>query len=78
MLGRLIGLEKCPGVQQILMGETWRRMIAKCVLTVMGEDSKEACGTEQGVGIRDRGGYSRGAAPVSAAHPGGGLGVSNH
>ena len=28
-------------------GETWRRMIAKCVRKLYGKDPKEACGTEQ-------------------------------
>ena len=34
--------------------------------------------TLRGVGIRDRGGNSRGTATVVAACPGGGLGVSLH
>ena len=45
--GRLIGLDKCPGSSPVRVGETCWRLLANCVLTLMGEDSKEACGTEQ-------------------------------
>ena len=47
MLGRLIGLNKCPGVSPVGLGETWRRMLVKCVLVVIGAEAKEACKTEQ-------------------------------
>ena len=47
MSGRLIGLEKYPGFRPVGVGETWRRMLEKCVLVVTGEEAKEACGTEQ-------------------------------
>ena len=47
MLGRLIGIDKCPGVRPVGVGETWRRMLVKCVLAVTGAEAKEACGTEQ-------------------------------
>ena len=36
MLGRLFGLNKCDGVHLVGVGETWRRMLKKCVLVVMG------------------------------------------
>ena len=45
--GRLIGINKCPGVRKVGMGYTWRRMLEKCVLVVTGADAKEACGTEK-------------------------------
>ena len=38
--GRLIALDKCPGVSQLGVGETWRRMLVKCVLVVTGAESK--------------------------------------
>ena len=47
MLGRLIGLDKCPGVRPLGVGETWRRILEKCVMVVTGAEAKEACRTEQ-------------------------------
>ena len=47
MLGCLTGLDKSPGVHPVRVGKTWRRMLEKCVLAVMGADSKEACVTYQ-------------------------------
>ena len=47
MLGRFIGLDKCPGVRPVGVGKTWRRMLTKYVLVVTREEAKEACGTEQ-------------------------------
>ena len=47
MLGSLIGLDKHPGVRPVGVGETWRRLMAKCVLKVAGQEAKEACGTDQ-------------------------------
>ena len=47
MLGRLIFLKKCPVVWPVGVGETWRRMLAKCVLAVTGDKAKEACNTEK-------------------------------
>ena len=44
--GRLIGLDKCPGVIPVGMRETWWRILDKCVLVVTGAVTKEACGTE--------------------------------
>ena len=40
MLVPLIDLDKCPGVKPVGVGETWRRMLAKCVLVVTGEEVK--------------------------------------
>ena len=47
MSGHPIGLDKCPVVRSVGVGETWRRILAKCVLAVIGLEAKEACGTEQ-------------------------------
>ena len=47
VLGRLIGLKKCPGLSPVGVGDTWRRMLAKCMLALTGVEAKEACGMEQ-------------------------------
>jgi hypothetical protein len=47
MAGRLLAIDKCPGICPIGIGETWRRAIAKCILHVAGKDAKEACGIDQ-------------------------------
>ena len=43
--GRLIDLDKFPGVWPFRVGETWRWMLEKCVLAVMGAEAKESCRT---------------------------------
>ena len=56
MSGRLIALDKCPGIRPVGIGETWRCLLAKCLLQVTGQEAKAACGTEQltgGGGGRD-------------------------
>ena len=47
MYGRLIALEKCPGIRQVGIGKTWRRLLAKWLLQVTGQEAKAAYGTEQ-------------------------------
>jgi hypothetical protein len=47
MAGRLVALDKCPGVRPIGVGETWRRLAAKATLLVSGCDAKEHCGIDQ-------------------------------
>lgn len=47
MAGRLIAIDKCPGVRPIGIGETWRRAMAKCVLHVARNGAKDACGIDQ-------------------------------
>ena len=32
--GRLIALDKSPGIRLVRIGETWRRLMAKCLLQV--------------------------------------------
>ena len=47
MSGRLITLDKSPGIRPVGIGETWRRLLAKHLLRVTGQEAKAACGTEQ-------------------------------
>ena len=47
MSGRLIALDKQPGIRPVSVGETWQRLMAKCLLQVMGPEAKAACGTIQ-------------------------------
>ena len=47
MSGRLIALDKQPGIRPVGVGETWRRLMAKCLLKVAGPQAKGACGTTQ-------------------------------
>ena len=37
MSGRLIALDKSPGIRPVGIGETWRRLLAKCLLQVTGK-----------------------------------------
>ena len=50
MSGRLITLDKQPGIRPVRVGETWRRLMAKCLLKFAGPEVKSACGTTQLVG----------------------------
>ena len=47
MAGRLIALDKVPGVRPIAMGEVLRRLIAKCVLSLAKGEASEACEIDQ-------------------------------
>ena len=47
MSGQLIALDKQPEVSPVGVGETWRRLMEKCVLRVTGQEAKAACGTKQ-------------------------------
>ena len=40
-------LVKQAGIRTVGVGETWRRMMAKCLLRVDGPEAKAACGTTQ-------------------------------
>ena len=44
---QLIALDKQPGIRPVGVGETRRRMMAKCLLKVAGPEAKTACGTTQ-------------------------------
>ena len=44
---RLIALDKQPGSRPVGVGETWRRMMAKYLLRVVGPEAKEAYGKTQ-------------------------------
>ena len=45
--GQLIALDKSPGIRPVGIGETWRRLLAKCLLRVSGKEAMTACGAEQ-------------------------------
>jgi hypothetical protein len=45
--GRLVALDKCPGVHPIGIGESFMRLSWKCVLLVAGGEAKESCGVDQ-------------------------------
>ena len=47
MRGWLITLDKQPGFRTVRIRETWRQLMAKCLLRVTGQEAKAACGTEQ-------------------------------
>ena len=47
MTGRLVALNKCPGVRPVGVGEVWRRLFAKIVIRATGGEATEACGTTQ-------------------------------
>ena len=40
-------MDKCPGVRPISIGETIRRLTAKCASCVAGAETKNTCGTDQ-------------------------------
>ena len=47
MSGRLIALDKQPGISLVRVSETWRMTMAKCLLRVAGPEAKADCGTTQ-------------------------------
>ena len=47
MSGRLIVLDKSSGIRLVGIDETWRRLLAKCLLRVTGQEAKAACGMEK-------------------------------
>ena len=50
MSGQMIALDKQPGIRPVRVQDTWRRMMAKCLLKVAGTEAKAACDTTQLVG----------------------------
>ena len=55
MSGRLIALDKQPGIRPVGVGETCRRLMAKCLLRVTGQEVKAACGTDELVRVVEAG-----------------------
>ena len=55
MSSRLIALDKQPGSRPVGVGETWRRLMAKCLLNVAGTEAKTACGMTQLAGGQEAG-----------------------
>ena len=47
MSGRMITLDKQPGVRLVGVGETWQWLMEKCLLQVTWKEAKAACRTEQ-------------------------------
>ena len=47
MSGRLIALDKNPGVRPVGVGETWIRLFANIVLKVTGTEATIACQYDQ-------------------------------
>ena len=47
MSGRLIALDKHPGIGPVGDGENWRRLMEKCLIRVVGQEAKAASGTDQ-------------------------------
>ena len=45
--GQIIGLDGCPGIRPVGVGETCWRLLEKCVLEVTGAEDKEACKMDQ-------------------------------
>ena len=45
--GRLITLDKQPGISPVGVGETWSRIMKKCLMRMVGPEAKAACGTTQ-------------------------------
>ena len=41
--GRMISLEKQPGIRPVGVEETWIRLMTKCLLRVMGKEANYAC-----------------------------------
>ena len=44
MSGQLIALDKQPGIRPVGVGETWRRMMVKCLMRVAGPEAKAHAG----------------------------------
>ena len=42
MSGRLIALDKHPEIRPVGVGGTWKRMMVKCLLKVVGPEAKSA------------------------------------
>jgi uncharacterized protein YsxB (DUF464 family) len=47
LANRLIAMDKFPGVCPNGIGDVWRRLVAKCVLTGAGHSATTTCGSDQ-------------------------------
>ena len=47
MSGRLISLNQLPRIRPVGVGETWRQIIAKCVLNITGPEATHTCKDDQ-------------------------------
>ena len=45
--GRLVALDKRPGVHPVGIGECWLHAVSKCILIECGKEGKAACGSTQ-------------------------------
>ena len=45
--GRLVALDKQPGIRPLGIGEAWMRAVSKLILMQCGRDGKAACGNTQ-------------------------------
>ena len=45
--GRLIALGKSPGIRPVGIGDTWGRLLDKCLLRMSEKEAKAAYGTEK-------------------------------
>ena len=55
MSGRIIALDNQPGIRPVGVGETWHRMMTKCLLKVAGPEANTACVTTQLAGDLEAG-----------------------
>ena len=79
--GRLIALDKQTGVKPVRVLETWRRLMSKFILRVIGQEGKAACGMGQLAGEFEAGIEGGGpcyAPSIGTTLPGGGLWVPPH
>ena len=55
MSSRLSALDKQPGIRPVGVGETWRCLMAKCLIWVTGQEAKAGCRIEQLSGVAEAG-----------------------
>jgi hypothetical protein len=68
--GRLVALDKSPGVRPVGIGEAWMRFDSKCVLSVAGGKAIDECGVDQLCAGLEAGVEGRRWDPCSASHLG--------
>ena len=47
MIYRLIALDKIPDISPVGIGNTWRRLLANCLLRITREEAEIVCGAYQ-------------------------------